>query len=152
MSRGLRNGLVMVQSGPSFRPFTDINREIIPTLVRSHFWPLLIAHNIEECILTALMELRTCEWHELLAWTQSYQKAHGFHRTSLRLAPFQDEQHWLDVLHREVTNIFSLILFAYPFKAVTAMPWLREFEEEWPLTVAWRRLDPTYPATLIRLK
>ncbi|KAJ7511241.1 hypothetical protein B0H11DRAFT_2215080 [Mycena galericulata] len=137
MSRGLRNGLVMIQSGPSLRPFAQINQEKIPTLVDSHFWCLLIAHNIEECILTTLMELRTSEWHELCTWTQQYRKCHCPERRGLTLPDPEERPHWLEMSHRE---------------AIVAMPWLRDFEDEWPLTVAWRRLDPAYPATFIRLK
>ncbi|KAJ6517572.1 hypothetical protein DFH09DRAFT_1083035 [Mycena vulgaris] len=138
--RGLRNAVVMIQSsGPSFRQFAEINRGLVPTLVSSRFWPLLIAQNAEECVLTTLMELRTSEWRDLLAWACSYQIKEASYRAirALNLYAAEKPSLWLDIMHQE---------------AAAAMPWLCDFEAEWPLTVAWRRIDGTYPATLIRLK
>ncbi|KAJ6547991.1 hypothetical protein DFH09DRAFT_1087454 [Mycena vulgaris] len=138
--RGLRNAVVIIQSsGPSFRQFAELNRELVPTLVYSRFWPLLIAQNTEECVLTTLMELRSSEWRDLLAWACSYQLKETSHRAihALNLWAAEKPSLWSDVMHQE---------------AVADMPWLRDFEAEWPLTVAWRRIDGTYPATLIRLK
>ena len=63
----------MIQSsGPSFRQFAEINRDLVPTLVDSHFWPLLIAENTEDCVLTTLMELRASEWRELVVRADLY--------------------------------------------------------------------------------
>ncbi|KAJ6532231.1 hypothetical protein DFH09DRAFT_1326181 [Mycena vulgaris] len=137
--RGLRNAVVMIQSsGPSFRQFADINRELVPTLVHSRFWALLIAQNVEECVLITLMELRTSEWRELLVWAHSYQLKDSAYQAICALNFREDKgSFWVDVMHQQATE---------------AMPWLRDFENAWPLTVAWRRIDGTYPATIIRLK
>ncbi|KAJ6555106.1 hypothetical protein DFH09DRAFT_1318297 [Mycena vulgaris] len=116
--RGLRNAVVMIQSsGPSFCQFAELN----------------------QCVLTTLMELRSSEWRDLLAWACSYQLKETLYRAihTLNLWTAEKLSLWLDVMHQEAT---------------AAMPWLRDFEAEWLLTVAWRRIDGTYPATLIRLK
>ncbi|KAJ6499775.1 hypothetical protein DFH09DRAFT_1336416 [Mycena vulgaris] len=138
--RGLRNAVVMIQSsGPSFRQFAELNRDLVPTLVHSRFWPLLIAQNAEECVLTTLMELRTSELRDLLAWARRYQLKEASYR---QIHPFSLRESdrgsfWVDFMHQEAT---------------AAMPWLQDFEDAWPLTVVWRRIDCTYPATIIRLK
>ncbi|KAJ7772701.1 hypothetical protein DFH07DRAFT_767994 [Mycena maculata] len=118
LPRGLRNGLVLIQSGPSLRPFAEINLR-----GRAHpgaFAFLASSHRAKH----------------RRAWTLRHHKTHPFRGLNAQRGLDEEEPHWLDVLHRE---------------AVAALPWLHEFEAEWPLTVAWRRLDPTYPATLIRL-
>ncbi|KAJ6487350.1 hypothetical protein DFH09DRAFT_1105923 [Mycena vulgaris] len=130
----------MIQSsGPSFRQFAELNRDLVPSLVHSRFWPLLIAQNAEECVLTTLMELRTTELRDLLAWACSYQLKEASYR-QMRARSWRESDRgsfWVDAMHEEAT---------------AAMPWLRDFEDAWPLTVVWRRIDGAYPATIIRLK
>lgn len=162
----------MIQSGLSFRPFAEINRDVIPSLVQSHFWSLLIAQNVEECVLTTLMELRTAEWRELLVRVPNQMLDSPVHLLPYRhgpnatrrvisftarvsASPSSRRSHTGSTFF---TERFAASLYSSAFptettpQAVVAFPWLRDFEDEWPLTIAWRRLDPTYPATLIRLK
>ncbi|KAJ6539878.1 hypothetical protein DFH09DRAFT_1323429 [Mycena vulgaris] len=107
--------------------------------IHSRFWPLLIAQNAEECVLTTLMELRISELRDLLVWTRSCQLKEASYRPIRALSLREPDRgsFWMDVMHQEAT---------------TAMPWLQDFEDAWPLTVVWRRIDGTYPATVIRLK
>ncbi|KAJ6518388.1 hypothetical protein DFH09DRAFT_1331988 [Mycena vulgaris] len=92
--RGLRNAVVMIQSsGPSFRQFAELNRELVPTLVYSRFWPLLIAQNTEESSGHLSGVIFCYQLKETL-----YRAIH-----TLNLWTAEKPSLWLDVMHQELS-------------------------------------------------
>ncbi|KAJ7141038.1 hypothetical protein C8R44DRAFT_726705 [Mycena epipterygia] len=91
-------------------------REIIGSLLDSHFYHLLVAENTQPAVLCALMELDEEEWNRLSIWVSQW-----FMRQD-----FEDAK-------REVWRVMLL------GEARWELPWIEQYENGWPLEVAWDR-------------
>ncbi|KAJ7090011.1 hypothetical protein C8R44DRAFT_885460 [Mycena epipterygia] len=119
--RGLRNAQVYSQLlGQNFVLYPK-SKDIIHSLLDSHFYHILVAENTAPAILCAIMELDEDEWARLSRWVGEW-----FIRQDFEAAK------------REVWRAMLL------GEARCEFPWIQQYQNGWPLEVAWDRAKGRY--------
>ncbi|KAJ7120855.1 hypothetical protein C8R44DRAFT_877180 [Mycena epipterygia] len=119
--RGLRNTQVYSQLLGENYVLYPKTKAIIGSLLESHLYHVLVAENTSLETLCSILELSEDEWQKLSAWVGGW----FIHQD------FEDAK-------REVFRVMLL------GEARREFPWIQQYENGWPLEIAWDRTKARY--------